>query len=307
MKKMNKNKTRVITALWMGAIMIPFIFLGGYFFFFLMMVLSYIATLELMKMHDEKRNIQTKFRYFLALFSPLAGSVLMACSTGLFTIDTRYILFLEVVLVLFFLMYPLLKKELKITDGIFYMGAIIYGGFSFGLIGILRNVNIQTMATIKIATYELNLGGLFIFCYTLFTSMLTDIFAYEVGRRIGKHKLIEEVSPNKTIEGSIGGTLLSSILSTVFFLLFENILGITLFTTARFALHIIAIIALSILLSIISQCGDLIASKLKREYGIKDYGNLFPGHGGVMDRFDSLILTSFFMFIILALAGVVLC
>ena len=72
-------------------------------------------------------------------------------------------------------------------------------------------------------------------------------------------------------------------------------------------LKIVIVLLLSICLTIVSQIGDLIASKLKREYGIKDYGNIFPGHGGVMDRFDSLILTSAVFFIILALFGVVLC
>ena len=72
-------------------------------------------------------------------------------------------------------------------------------------------------------------------------------------------------------------------------------------------IEIIVVFVLSLCLTIVSQIGDLIASKLKREYGIKDYSNLFPGHGGIMDRFDSLILTSALFFVILALFGVVLC
>ena len=72
-------------------------------------------------------------------------------------------------------------------------------------------------------------------------------------------------------------------------------------------LKIIVVFLATLLLTIISQIGDLIASKLKREYGIKDFGKVFPGHGGVMDRFDSLILTSAVFFVILALFGVILC
>ena len=138
-------------------------------------------------------------------------------------------------------------------------------------------------------------------------AFLTDTFAYFVGYLFGKHKLIPDVSPNKSVEGAIGGSVCGSILGTVELVLCESLLGFNLFGIKNLAIEIIVVFLLSLCLTIVSQIGDLIASKLKREYGIKDYSNLFPGHGGIMDRFDSLILTSALFFVILALFGVVLC
>lgn len=107
----------------------------------------------------------------------------------------------------------------------------------------------------------------------------TDTFAYIAGNLFGKRKLAPEISPNKTIEGSIGGVIGSSILSVIF--------------TSYFKLASLGhIILLSIVCSILAQMGDLIASKIKRRTGIKDYGFIMPGHGGVLDRFDSIILTA---------------
>jgi len=107
----------------------------------------------------------------------------------------------------------------------------------------------------------------------------TDTCAYFAGNLFGKRKLSPEISPNKTVEGFIGGIIGSVALTTIYSLL-ANI---------GFSWRIIL---LTILTSIVSQIGDLIASKIKRITGIKDYGNLIPGHGGILDRFDSIILTA---------------
>lgn len=107
----------------------------------------------------------------------------------------------------------------------------------------------------------------------------TDTFAYIFGNLLGKKKLCPNISPNKTIGGSIGG-ILGSILLTLAFAYYMDL-------NSYLNLSILAIIA-----SVTSQMGDLIASKIKRLANIKDYGKIFPGHGGVLDRFDSIILTA---------------
>lgn len=107
----------------------------------------------------------------------------------------------------------------------------------------------------------------------------TDTFAYIAGNLFGKNKLCPTISPKKTIEGSIGGILGSLILTIVF----AVVLKID---------PLWKLIVLSILASVISQLGDLVASKIKRTASIKDYGFIMPGHGGVLDRFDSIILTA---------------
>ncbi len=127
-------------------------------------------------------------------------------------------------------------------------------------------------------------GGKYIYLLIFIGAWITDIFAYFTGVFIGKHKLIEDVSPKKTIEGSIGGIFFCSL----FFVVFGIIVDIFFDRSAN-----IVFLALSgIVVSVISQVGDLIMSVIKRHYGIKDYGKIFPGHGGMLDRFDSVLAVS---------------
>ena len=110
---------------------------------------------------------------------------------------------------------------------------------------------------------------------------VTDIFAYFTGYFFGKHKLIPEISPKKTVEGSIGGMLFCVIAFLCFGFFAQRETG----TAPDYVL----LGVLGLLVSVLSQIGDLFASLLKRERGIKDFGNIFPGHGGIMDRFDSVL------------------
>ncbi|SHJ44196.1 phosphatidate cytidylyltransferase [Tepidibacter formicigenes] len=111
---------------------------------------------------------------------------------------------------------------------------------------------------------------------------MTDTFAYFSGYFFGKNKLIPEVSPKKTIEGSIGGIIGSSISCAVFGYLFN--------------FNLFHMIIIGLVGSIVAQIGDLFASSIKRVLGIKDYGKLIPGHGGILDRFDSIIFTAPFVY-----------
>lgn len=128
------------------------------------------------------------------------------------------------------------------------------------------------------------LGYIFIICYC------TDVFALFIGMKFGKHKLNKRISPKKTIEGSIGGWIGGGFLSIVYALLFKF-----------FGLDAKIIVISSIWLPIISMVGDLVFSMIKRHYGIKDYSNLIPGHGGVLDRFDSLLFSIIFFGALLSL------
>lgn len=126
--------------------------------------------------------------------------------------------------------------------------------------------------------------GEIIYLLVFIAPWVTDTFAYFCGRLFGRHKLIPSVSPKKTIEGSIGGTVFCVIGCVAYRLIldnmYENLPEIWIFAVLGFVV------------SIVSQIGDLIFSLIKRRYGIKDYGVIFPGHGGVLDRFDSVIATA---------------
>ena len=118
-------------------------------------------------------------------------------------------------------------------------------------------------------------------------SFATDTFAYFSGYLLGKHKLIPSISPKKTIEGSIGGILGSIICCMVFGYIFKFDM-----------MHMIVIGGLG---SVVAQLGDLFASSIKRYVGIKDYGKLIPGHGGILDRFDSLMFVAPIVYIFIKL------
>ena len=124
---------------------------------------------------------------------------------------------------------------------------------------------------------------------TLVIAWATDIFAYLIGKLLGKHKFTK-ISPNKTIEGTIGGTVGAVISILVYTLILNKFLGM------QYLYLQMAIIGL--VLSLISQIGDLIASSIKRLVDVKDYGNLIPGHGGMLDRIDSLLFISPFAYMI---------
>ncbi len=120
--------------------------------------------------------------------------------------------------------------------------------------------------------------GLTTLLYALLIVWCTDTGAYMVGKYFGKHKLAKHISPNKTWEGSIGGTILATLIVSIFTIVFP--IG---------NLTLLPMIATTILLSIGGQLGDLVESALKRYYGVKDSGKILPGHGGILDRFDSLL------------------
>lgn len=123
--------------------------------------------------------------------------------------------------------------------------------------------------------------GFFYLLFAVLSGCVTDIFAYLTGKSLGRHKLCPVISPNKTVEGSIGG-----IVGTVAVLLS---LGFTLEKANVMQVNLSALTIYALLSSIIGQFGDLSMSAVKRCLGVKDYGNLFPGHGGILDRFDSLL------------------
>ena len=125
--------------------------------------------------------------------------------------------------------------------------------------------------------------SVYLLAWILFIPMFNDIFAYLIGSKFGHHKMCKEISPNKTWEGSIGGLLAGSLISLIFYNFLISSIDIKL-------------VIITIILSIVGQIGDLIMSKIKRENGIKDFSNILPGHGGILDRLDSSI------FVVLAYA-----
>ncbi len=130
--------------------------------------------------------------------------------------------------------------------------------------------------------------GLAMLVFCLLCSWLTDTGAYFAGTLFGKHKLSPRISPKKTIEGAIGGVIVCVALTWAIAFLCVSTLGIV----DGYTINVINLIILTAICSIISMIGDLSFSVVKRTYGVKDYGNIMPGHGGVLDRFDSFMFVA---------------
>ena len=135
-------------------------------------------------------------------------------------------------------------------------------------------------------------NGKILIWYALFAAWGTDVFAYTVGKYFGKHK-INKVSPKKSIEGSIGGTVGAVVLMLAYTYVANTYWGMN--------YSYLFITGIGIILSLLGQIGDFAASSIKREVGIKDYSNLIPGHGGMLDRIDSLIFLAPFAYALFTL------
>lgn len=135
-------------------------------------------------------------------------------------------------------------------------------------------------------------NGKFLIWYLAIAAWGTDTFAYAVGMKFGKHKLTP-ISPKKSVEGSIAGIIGAVILSIIYTNILNNIWN--------FEISYIAIVGIATILSVLGQIGDLAASSVKRFTGIKDFGKIIPGHGGMLDRIDSILLIAPFAYFLLNL------
>ena len=180
-----------------------------------------------------------------------------------------------VVLILIFMLLEF--ETTKFEQAITAIFASVCVPYSFSLMVVFRDINEHIAGYTKI-------DGIYLLLFAFFSSWMTDTFAYFVGSMLGKHKLCPKISPKKSVEGAIGGVVGAVLLNVLLLFVFKKF-----FFTEETGLSYIAVIFLSIVLSIVSMFGDLAASTIKRNFGIKDFGKLLPGHGGIMDRFDSVL------------------
>jgi phosphatidate cytidylyltransferase len=249
-------KQRTITAIFIVLVCIPFVIFGDWLFTLGVGVVSIFAFKEILDL--KKSHIKYPFMIKLLAMLGLLSVLFTNMDPNLLEYGFKY---QSAIIPLVLLLLPTLfyKEEDYTTKDAFYLlGCIL-------LLGLAFNMFILTRAQ-----------GIYTFLYLLLISTLNDVFALIFGLLIGRHKLCPSVSPKKTIEGSLGGLLVGSVIPVVFYGIFVG--DITL-----------KLIVCTIILGITGQVGDLFFSKIKRENGIKDYSNLMPGHGGILDRLDSLV------------------
>lgn len=272
---------RTLTALVMFIILVPLVVLGGWFFTALGMILSYVAGYELLNMMEKEEPIFKKLKYVSPLYN-----VLLVLS---FKLMPEMIMPLVIITILSFLALGVFRPNFSVKSVINLILVYIYSGLLLGITLYIRLMGDTDWLS----------KGFYLFGYLLLTVIFTDIGAYAIGCTIGKHKLCPTLSPKKSVEGAVGGIIVGTIIGMIYyFVINKYCINYSLFGFT-YKNEWIIVLFITIILTISTEIGDLVASKFKRHYDIKDYGNLFPGHGGVMDRFDSLIFSGALLYALL--------
>lgn len=265
-------KTRIISALVALAIFVPIFIVGGNLFNFAIFIIALLGLKEFIDVKNKKKELPIFIKlvsYIMMTFLLFAGS-----KTGDFTygLDFRVIAGIFLVYLIPAVLYHD-RKVYSMNDAFYLIGGIFFLGISFHILMYVRSVSLLFI--------------LYLFCIAIFT----DTFAYVGGLLIGRTKLLESISPKKTIEGMVVGTLMGVLVSTWFYM-----------TVIDPEAYLFSIVVTTLFLSILGQFGDLVFSAIKRYYNTKDFSNIMPGHGGILDRFDSIIFIllgfMFFMTII---------
>ncbi len=270
-------KIRIISGL--VAVAIAFLVIAAMFtpvFPLFIAFLSIMAAWEIMSVIGVKSNL---VRIPAMVFSALVPVYTAMSSYFSFRIPEGAVLSLYVIMMLCFMLKT--HEKTKFEQLAITLYASIFVPYALSCLIMLRDVH-----TAYEGVYTKS-DSVYLIFFTLLASFLTDTFAYFVGRKFGKHKMAPVISPKKSVEGAIGGLVLSTAFNVAVFA------GVKYWAfDGKSAITFAFVIIMSVLLSGISMLGDLSASLLKRNYGIKDFGKIMPGHGGVMDRFDSLIFVA---------------
>ena len=245
-------------------------------------VFSLIATYELLHCVGLHKNLWVSIPLYLV-------SAALPFGVRMMTLITVFALPLSLCVILLYLLAVAVfshgKADIQDVSTAFMLWLYTLLGF-FGLIMVHDHIR----------------GGEYLYLLAFLGAWVTDIFAYFTGMLLGRHKLIPDVSPKKTVEGAIGGVVFCTLSFVGFGLIYNNFWV----ADGGKTIPLVAMAIVGFLVSIVSQVGDLSLSLLKRKYGIKDFGKLFPGHGGVLDRFDSVLAVSIMLtvsFVVFTMLG----
>ncbi|HHW68930.1 MAG TPA: phosphatidate cytidylyltransferase [Tenericutes bacterium] len=252
-------KTRTISAFLMLLIFIPILIIGGNLFQLFIFIISLIGITEFLDIKNRKKEIPNFIKFISYMLVSLIILFNIKNYNNVFMIDYKIISALFLTLFVPTVFYHE-RSKYSINDAFYLAGGILFLGFSMSLLMSIRNI------------------GLEITIYLFLITVITDTYAYITGSLIGKNKMLEVISPKKTWEGFIGGTVFGVLIPTAYYHCVINP-----------ELSIIPLVLITLFLSILGQFGDLFFSSIKRYFDKKDFSNLMPGHGGVLDRFDSII------------------
>lgn len=258
--------TRIISASIGLVLMILVMFLGKGVLTFSVAVISSVAVYEGLKAYG-----YNKYKFFT--ISGISASVFYGWIPY---IKKEIVFFLLILIVTLYVAFLLKNHDKFFTKDLFTVLFLTLAvPFSFSTLTYIRNME----------------NGIYLVWLPFISSWITDTFAYFGGFFFGKNKLCPSISPKKTVEGAISGVIGAVLGYVVYSYMLKGIWNID--------VNLLWFVVIALFTSVTSQMGDLLASLMKRENGIKDFGNLMPGHGGALDRFDSILITAPFVFVFL--------
>ena len=260
-------KSRVVGAAILLVVLIGSIMIGYEAFGLVMLACTVVAYFEFVNIKYD--NISTKNLDMVKLIGGLS-LIFIVLNEIFFDFNSEVLCLIPMLGLTVPIVFYNDNKRYNIQDAFFIIGAVFFLGFAFH--------NIIYMA--KMDVYRC----IFIFLI----AFVTDTYAYISGSLIGRHKLTS-ISPKKTIEGSVVGTIMGVVIGSVYYNL------------AIGGLSIVSTILVCLFLTVLSEIGDLVFSSIKRCFDKKDYSNLIPGHGGILDRFDSVLFVSLGLYIIMTI------
>ena len=253
---------RLLSSIVILIVFVPLLMTGGIPFSLFVGILSLLAFKEMVDLRVSHSKIPKGIELF-GMMSLLVMVFYEYQSTNLSFGVSHKLIAIFILLFLVPSLFNYKNGEYDTRDGFYLLGVVLLLGVSFNSLIVLRNMSLERVI------------------YLFLIPVCTDVFAYLIGSLFGKRKVAPNISPKKTLEGYIGGCVLGTILPTIYYYyLISN-------------MNIIVIVVLTFVISIMGCVGDLLFSKIKRENGIKDFSNLIPGHGGILDRLDSFIFGIF--------------
>lgn len=243
-------KKRVISAIVVLAIFIPLVIIGGIWFKIAASIVSVLAMKEFLNLPSKSKRPL----YVDAIFYAITILLTFASKNR----QTYY--FIAFLVPMLAVIYCNNNKKYNADDAFKLIGNVmLVGTFFYELVAIREN-------------------SILIFIYLFLITILTDTYAQIGGMLIGKHKLAPLISPNKTWEGSIVGGVFGTLCASTFY-----------YCAINSSVNVFLLLIITLFLSCLGQLGDLFFSAVKRNHNIKDFSNIMPGHGGVLDRLDSII------------------
>lgn len=259
-------KLRIISGILLVLILLGSLLLSYKVFACLMTLVAALGYRELLNIKYSKNENNIEFIRFIGYIS----IILITLNGIFFDLSNNITLVIPILVLTIPIIFYNDSKKYNINDALYIFGIVYFLSFAFSTI----------ITEAKLDIYKC--------IYIFLIAFITDTYAYIGGCLIGKHKLTE-ISPKKTIEGSIVGCIAGGIIGSFYYYTFVG------------GTNLITVIIMSFTLTILSEIGDLVFSSIKRYFNKKDYSNLIPGHGGILDRFDSVIFVSLGLTLILSI------